>query len=183
VVRGVGAPRGLSTHASSMTLAPIFALIFQLRFKMRSEWFLSVLVVLVGCGTPDRSATPTAKAVPAVTSAPIAAAGSVASASAPESLVTEFVKRDAAGERLRESPWFDSVVTEADQEGGYDSFTAIKRFQVGAGTSPRTKPPACSRGRTRAFTCTRRCGPPMTIGRLRHGSRATARGIPSRWSG
>ena len=95
---------------------------------------MSVLVALVGCGNPDRSATPTAKAAPAVASAPIAAAGSVAPASAPESLVTEFVRRDAAGERLRESPWFDSVVTEADQEGGYDSFTAINRFQIGAGT-------------------------------------------------
>lgn len=98
---------------------------------MRSALFLNFIVAVVGCSSPDRSATPTAKPATVAEKAPSAGAGSVASVSVPESLVKEFVRRDAAGERLRASPWFDSVVTEADEEGGYDSFTAIKQYQVG----------------------------------------------------
>ena len=49
--------------------------------------------------------------------------------------------------------------------------------------STRTKPPACSPGRTPDSTCTRPSGSPRTIARSPPGSPGTARGIPSRSNG
>ena len=47
----------------------------------------------------------------------------------PLGLVREYVKRDAAGERLRPSAWFQQVVTWPD-EPGYDSYTVIRGYEV-----------------------------------------------------
>jgi hypothetical protein len=47
----------------------------------------------------------------------------------PLSLVREYVKRDAAGERLTESPWFQAVVS-WPFEPGYDSYTVIRAYTV-----------------------------------------------------
>jgi hypothetical protein len=56
-------------------------------------------------------------------------AGDVALAQMPDSqpvhLVREYVRRDGLGERLRTSPWFDSVITKPEHEPGYDGFTAV----------------------------------------------------------
>jgi hypothetical protein len=47
----------------------------------------------------------------------------------PVSVVRQYVKRDANGERLGTNPWFESVVT-WPQDPGYDSHTVIRSFQV-----------------------------------------------------
>lgn len=48
-------------------------------------------------------------------------------------LVEEYARRDAAGERLSSSDWFKNAIVEPDHEPGYDSFTAIKQYEVKAG--------------------------------------------------
>ena len=47
----------------------------------------------------------------------------------PVSLVRQYVKRDAGGERMEPNAWFQSVVTWPD-EPGYDSHTVIRAFTV-----------------------------------------------------
>lgn len=40
------------------------------------------------------------------------------------------MRRDATGERLASSEWFNSVLSEVDEDPGYDSFTAIRSYRV-----------------------------------------------------
>ena len=47
----------------------------------------------------------------------------------PLGLVREYVRRDAAGERLRGEPWFQDVVT-WPMEPAYDSFSVIRSYTV-----------------------------------------------------
>jgi hypothetical protein len=47
----------------------------------------------------------------------------------PVSLVRQYVKRDANGERLQADPWFQQVVTWSE-EPGYDSYTVIRSYSV-----------------------------------------------------
>ena len=94
-----------------------------------------LLLTMVACsGTSSSSDTAAAGGSrttdTAVISAPrLGASGSNESADALR-LVQEYARRDAAGERLRTSDWFNDAITEPDQEPGYDSFTAIRSYTV-----------------------------------------------------
>lgn len=53
----------------------------------------------------------------------------IATAIDPLGLVRQYVKRDAQGERLGPSPWFEEVVT-WPMDPAYDSYTVIRRYEV-----------------------------------------------------
>jgi hypothetical protein len=101
---------------------------------MRNRFLLASTILVAACGSADTAKTDTARAsVPAVQPTTVAS-GSAASVmrdtSAAVRLVEEYVRRDATGERLANSEWFNSVLSEVDEDAGYDSFTAIRSYRV-----------------------------------------------------
>jgi hypothetical protein len=100
--------------------------------------FLIGALALLGCAPSassgsDTTAIAVANMKPAVP--PPAAAPSPSDTSPALRLVGEYVRRDAAGERLQNSTWFNGVLTEIDEDPGYDSFTAIRSYQILPGDS------------------------------------------------
>jgi len=74
---------------------------------------VGVLISLLACGSGDSRSSPQQEG-PIVT---------------PETLVHQYVERDALGERLRSAPWFLEVVTWSE-EPAYDSYTVIRSYEV-----------------------------------------------------
>jgi hypothetical protein len=98
---------------------------------MLARLFFSTLALLAACsGSAPLPADTLDRTIVASSNRIMKGSSRAFDTTAAYRLVSEYVHRDAAGERLRSTPWFDTVIVRADEEPGYDSFTAIRSYAL-----------------------------------------------------
>ncbi|MBK8006582.1 MAG: hypothetical protein IPK12_22550 [Gemmatimonadetes bacterium] len=106
---------------------------------MRRASLVLLLAALASCGTRGRAETAEAEVIDTLQAEFLDEGNGCgflrsAQAAGPQALVTDYVRRDAAGGFLQGSPWMDSALTCPAGVPGWDASTVISAHEVGTAT-------------------------------------------------